>query len=314
MQSVEGAKGLTEAVDCPICDVQDFKVVFGSQYPEKMSREKLIQVYHSSSDHLLMDQMVSCNECSLAYLNPRLKSDMILESYSTAVDPVFVKQNELRVATFKRSLKKILKKLDIKPTKEMKVLDVGCAGAAFPKAASDLGFTAQGIEPSKWMVDYGRKTYGLDIKAGILEDFKFAPKSFDLVTFWDVIEHVPSPQDSLKRVHGILKDSGYLIVNYPDYESWACKIMGKRWPFFLSVHLFYFSPKTIKRLLDKAGFELVSLTPYWQTLQLGYVLKRASAYVKPLGLAEKLVTKMGLGELPLTYNLGQTLVIARKKK
>ena len=63
-----------------------------------------------------------------------------------------------------------------------------------------------------------------------------------------------------------------------------------------------------------ARFEVIEIKPFWQTLQLGYVLKRASSYFRIFGLLEKLIGKIGLYRLPLRYNMGQSLLIARKRK
>jgi 2-polyprenyl-3-methyl-5-hydroxy-6-metoxy-1,4-benzoquinol methylase len=304
---------LTEKASCPICGSDEYEVIQPAQYPTDLSRTELLKVYQSSSDTTLMDQLVSCKGCTLKYLNPRVRSDLILESYSNAVDPTFIKQNPQRIATFKRAFGKVLKRLQITPSRETRVLDVGCAGGAFPKAADDLGFSVVGVEPSAWMCEFGKKEYGLDLRPGIIQDQKFDDKTFDIVTLWDVIEHIVDPVDALQHIRRVLKDSGYLVVNYPDYDSIACKMMGKRWPFFLSVHLYYFTPQTVRQILEKAGFEVIDLWPFFQTLQLGYVSKRASHYVPGTGWVESALKALKADQIPFTYNLGQSLVIARKK-
>jgi len=303
---------LLEDVSCCVCGADHYTILTHADFPEGISSSDLLAIYRSSSDQKLMDQMVQCRQCSFVYLNPRVKSSIIVDSYKSAVDPVFFKQNPLRVRTFKKSLAKIIKGYGIAPSKDKTVLDVGCAGGAFPKAAHDLGFRAIGIEPSRWLVDEGKKLYGIDLRAGLLEEQNIPPESCHIVTMWDVIEHLTTPQAVLKQLHSVLRNDGLLVVNYPDYGSLARLILQRRWPFFLSVHLFYFTRQTIKRFLRDNGFEVLGFKPYWQTLELGYVLQRAAAYLPMIGLIAKAVNAMGLGSLPLTYNMGQTMVIARK--
>lgn len=297
---------------CPICDGVSFNVLREAQYPPNLSRESLLSVYRSSSDHALMDQLVSCTGCGLVYLNPRVAKEIALASYSSAVDPRFVLQNEARIRTFTRTLKTFTRKYNIKPTKDTRILDVGCAGGAFVKAATDAGFSAVGIEPSSWMCEFGRTEYGIDIRPGILEDFTFPEHSFDIITLWDVLEHVYTPVEVLRECHRILKPGGLLVVNYPDYASAARKVLGWKWPFFLSCHLFYFTPSSITRLLKRCDLDVVEVKTFFQTLEFGYVLERASPYFTVCGWLSRVVTSLGLGALPMTYNMGQSMVVAKK--
>src|SRR4051812_18886481 len=84
------SKSLTETTPCPLCRSRKFEVLVPARYPENIPESELLKIYHSSSDRTLMDQLVRCEDCALIYLNPRVRSDIILDSYSSAVDPVFV--------------------------------------------------------------------------------------------------------------------------------------------------------------------------------------------------------------------------------
>ncbi|EQC45756.1 methionine biosynthesis protein MetW-like protein [Bacteriovorax sp. BSW11_IV] len=306
-------ENVLENVKCINCSSDNYKIVFNSDYSNFKTEEDFLKVYSSSSDQVLYDQLVKCNKCDLSYLNPRVKEDIIMESYSSAEDDTFFSQNPQRIRTFSKSLKKIISKNNITASKDKKVLDIGCAGAAFPKAANDLGFTVTGIEPAKWLANKGRETYKLDIRPGILLDHHFDDKTFDIVTLWDVIEHITDPAQTIIEIKRILKDDGIFVVNYPDIDTWPCKLLGKKWPFYLSVHLFYFTPKTIREYLNKFDFKVETISPYYQTLELGYVLKRAESYFGFFKYFRKAVELLRLDKLPCTYYIGQTLVIARKK-
>ena len=161
----------------------------------------------------------------LWYTSIRSASELTLSSYSDAVDPVFVSQNRDRIVTFRKTLSNVLHKLGETDGKGRRLLDIGCAGGAFPVAARDLGFDPVGVEPSRWLADYGRRTYGLDIRNGILQEGMFPGDSFDVVTLWDVIEHVPDPHQLLTLVNSLLKPGGLLLVNYPDVGSIAARLL-----------------------------------------------------------------------------------------
>ena len=83
--------------------------------------------------------------------------------------------------------------------------------------------------------------------------------------------------------------------------------------FNLTVHLYYFDPRTLGDLLRRTGFVPLRFRPYFQTLELGYVAQRAAAYLGPLGgLGTGAVRAAGLARVPLQYWVGQTLVVARR--
>jgi hypothetical protein len=102
------------------------------------------------------------------------------------------------------------------------------------------------------------------------------------------------------------------VVNYPDIGTMAARMLGSRWPFWLSVHLLYYTRPTMRKQLSRAGFEPKSFSAFWQTLTLGYVVQRAAVYFRPLGLVPGLLKKAGLADLSCTYNMGQTLVMSQK--
>ena len=288
-------------------DCEGFKI-----YIRAVGRRFFRAAFRASSDHTLLDQLVRCDACSMVYINPRVTEEILLGGYSSAVDPDFVAQNPQRIQTFKRMLRGILRRLNIPENSGLRILDVGCAGGAFLVAAKECGLNPVGIEPSHWLADYGRTTYGLEIHQGILAPGKMPAESFDLVSPWDVIEHVTDTASLLGTIHSVLKPGGTLIVNYPDYGSWAARLLGNKWPFLLSVHLLYYTRTTMREQMRRTGFQVLDIRPHFQTLPLGYILRRMTPYVGAAAFLRKFVEAIGLGGVPFYYNMGQTLVVARK--
>ncbi len=305
---------LFEEPACPVCGGREYRVLRPPCYPAGLTEEDVRAVYTSSSDAKLQDQLVGCRGCGLVYLSPRLKSEFILRGYGDNVDPTFIRQNPFRIRTFTKALTRLRHRFGIEPGRiSGRVLDIGCAGGAFPKAAADLGFPVTGIEPSRWLCEQGRMAYGLDLRPGVLEDYSWQPGEFSLVTLWDVVEHLTDPAVTLRAIRPILADDGYLVINYPDINSLASRLLGSRWPMLLNVHLFYFTRRTITLFLEKQGFAVLEITPFFQTLALDYALGRAAAYFPPVRLLQKVALWLGDSSLPLTYNIGQNLVVARKR-
>jgi len=298
-----------EEVSCNVCGSTDTAVIYPAQY-EKEAQADLAIKFRSSGDERLIDEVVQCKKCSLRYVNPRLKSDLIVQGYAEGTDELFVSQEAGRIITFERCLKF----LEQHTTQKGKLLDVGTAGGTFLHVAKQHGWDVSGVEPNTWLCDWGNKRYGLEIKPGTLEQNRFPPRSFDVITLWDVLEHVPDPKKTLLEINRLLKPSGLLVVNYPDAGSWIARAMGRKWVFYLSVHLYYFTPETIRHMLALTGHQVLHMKPHIQTLGLGYLLLRLNAYSPFLSNVGTTLTNMlFLDKVQLPYWLGQTLVIARKR-
>jgi len=297
-----------ENIMCKICGADDFDII----YPERPEINSLNpkELFSSSSHKISVEQIVKCKYCGLVYVTPRFKPAVVVRSYSGAIDSDYVSQELARLATFKKSLH-LLAQYTPRPGK---LLDVGAAAGYFVKAASAAGWKAEGVEPGRWISKYARKKLGVKIRPGTIHGYRFRPNSFDVVTYWDVLEHVPDPSADLAKASKVLKKGGLLFVNYPDFSSIPSKIFGRKWWFILSIHLFYFTPVTITKILEKHGFKILKIKPHFQTLELGYLIYRLKSYSE-LGykIMLPIAKLLQLDKFHLPYYAGQTLVIAQKK-
>jgi len=276
------------------------------------TEQELINKFRSSGDETLIDQVVKCNNCSLIYINPQIKPELIFKGYSEGEDPNFVSQAKGRELTFSKGLKIIE---HYTKNKKGKMLDIGTAGGSFLHVAKNNDWEVYGCEPNKWMCNWGKKNYKINIKPGDVFMQKYKDNFFDVVTLWDVLEHTPDPLKTLKECNRILKPNGLLIVNYPDIGSMLSKIMKAKWIFLLSVHLFYFTPKTINAILKRSNFSVLKIKPHFQNLALGYLVFRMEAYSKLLHKLGKIFIKITKTDnLLIPYWLGQTLVVAQKNE
>ena len=300
-----------EKINCPSCSKDSYKILNNSNYKNIDSVEKLNEVYKSSSDNILIDQLVQCDYCSFQYLNPRIISKIIVDSYQDTIDETHVSQDKFRLQTFSKSLKKIIKILNLQNLNHKHFLDIGSASGVFLKALKDLGFKEEGYEPSKWMVNYGKEKYGININQGFIDKID-ENKKFDLISFWDVLEHVTDLNKTLKKVETISKKNSYLIINVPDNDSFVCKLMRKKWPFYLNVHLYYFDKQSLEKVLEKHKFKLIKSFPHWQYLSLGYLCIRASKFIGFLKYFEKVFKFLKLSNISVPYNMGQTTFIFKK--
>jgi 2-polyprenyl-3-methyl-5-hydroxy-6-metoxy-1,4-benzoquinol methylase len=301
-------QAVLEHVDCLLCGGSDYDVVYEARYDSEKDVD-LVEKFRASGDELLVDRLVRCRPCRFHYVSPRLRGDLILSGYAEGEDPAYVSQIEARERTFAAALDRIERAAGTRG----RLLDVGTAAGAFVAAAKARGWDAEGCEPNHWMADWGTRRYGIRIRKGDLLQQDYEPGSFDVITLWDVIEHTTDPAAVLERCRTLLKPGGLLVVNYPDIGSWIARLFGRRWLFLTSVHLYYFDRRTMRRLLEKAGFRVENVRPHVQRLELDYILFRGSVLSRPLSTAARAVTRaLRLHRAQVPYWLGQTFVLSRR--
>jgi len=199
---------------------------------------------------------------------------------------------------------------------EGRCLDIGASAGFFVKTAADNGWDAHGIELSRDTSELAQERYGVDVVCARLEDTSFEPRSFDVITLWDVIEHVANPLDTMCRVAGLLKPGGVVGILTPNLDGLFARYsyrLGRRihhWPAVEPpAHLYQFSVRSLATLLGRAGLEILEIEHEAQPI--AYVfgsLRRMNS--KRLAYALIFIPVMLLG--PRVGAGDEILVVARR--
>lgn len=137
-----------------------------------------------------------------------------------------------------------------------RLLDVGCA-AGFFLAEARAAYEVQGVELSAYSSAHARERLGLDVFTGTLHEAALPSARFDLVTLWDVIEHVPDPAAVLAEVARVLAPGGRVVLTTGDIGSAYAQARGAQWHLMTPPwHLYFFSRATLGRLAARAGLRV----------------------------------------------------------
>jgi SAM-dependent methyltransferase len=103
----------------------------------------------------------------------------------------------------------------------------------------------------------------------------FASETFDAVTLWDVLEHLPDPHAALAELSRVLRPGGRILLTTGDVGSLAARLSGARWHLYsLPEHLFFYSRRSLRLLLETHGFRVESLRAESSVYTLGYLVER----------------------------------------
>ena len=229
-------------------------------------------------------QLVRCAVCDLVYVaNPPTAEELArIYSFASGYHSKLQSRRLERLHTAEARAHQAIISAHAAPGR---VLDVGCSVGSYLQEARDAGWDAVGLEFSKDSSEVARSQHGLEVITGTLDDQPFSEASFDLVTLWDVIEHVPDPLGTMAQVHALLKPGGLVAIATPNIDglfprvSYPLARLLRYWPHPEPPHhLFQFSKRTLQRLLEDAGFELVELVD--QRIRLSYSFGGVLGHVK----------------------------------
>ena len=286
--------------NCPCCGQNDFRVLFESNMKADDFQKSVETVYMIPGGR--WGRHVECRNCKFIYVNPVSKASEINKAYSQrkSIDASIIRENRLRASKSQLGLVKRYKNGTY-------LLDIGCGEGFFLFNASRAGYITKGIELSQDAVEYARREFGLDVEAKPFEGLRFSEGHFDVITMWQVLEHVPYPLAILKEVHRILKPEGLLVTSTPNIEGIPAKILGKRWWNVRCLHINQFTVKTLTTILMNIGFKNISSVSYKESISLLMLLLPVLKYLKLYELSKDLfytssILGKVLNKIMLTYS------------
>lgn len=228
--------------------------------------------------------VVKCSRCGLIYVNPRPTSSTITEFYpsqfynfrisgyeksrlnATGKDARLVLEQlyQKYMQLWKTAkLHEKVKRVEHVVGRKGKILDIGFAAGHFLGIMKERGWEAYGVEVSKEMCDFARKTYDLHVTCGDLFNASYPDNFFDVVTLWAVLAHLHDPQSTLIEIARILKKDGIVVFSSSNAESIDDYFFKDR--FDLPRHLYHFSPRTLKLMVKRANLEVKQISHFTLT-------------------------------------------------
>lgn len=169
-----------------------------------------------------------------------------------------------------------------------RALDVGCGDGTFLEALAGKGWEVYGTELTSSIAATARERLGDRLRVGNLEEAGLASTSFDLITFWHVLEHLDAPDRALVEARRLLKPDGQIVVAVPNIDSWQARVFKEDW-LHLDVprHRWHFSPRTLAALAGRCGFRAERVRHF--SLEYG-----------PVAIVQGVAFRLGLGHVLFT--------------
>lgn len=222
-------------------------------------------------------KVVSCSNCRLIYLNPRLKESDIIKVYqeneyfSDSGDSGYQNYNYIaQEETLRMTFRRFLAELKKHGMTSGRMLELGCGYGYFLDEAKHHFSYLAGTELSQEAGDYARKISGADLYFGELSSLPEEICDFDLIVAANVIEHIYDPIEFIVALKKKLVIGGRIVMATPDIGSIWYKIMKSRWQSFkIPEHVVFYSKSTLINLFKKAGFHNIMPITFTHAYPLG---------------------------------------------
>jgi SAM-dependent methyltransferase len=197
-----------------------------------------------------------CSGCSLVYVDAAVDRETLdaiygPDYYQGDVFADYLGEHEIRLESGHARARRLAAQVP-----GGRLLDLGCAAGFFLHAASER-YDVTGVEVSAFAAEHARKEFGLRVFTGEIFDAPLEDDEFDVVTMWDVVEHLSDPAEVLREVARVTRPGGLLVLTTGDVEGPLAARDLERWDLMCPpAHLLFFSPRTIELLLSRSGFEL----------------------------------------------------------
>ncbi len=218
-------------------------------------------------------QLVRCPGCGLVFQDPQPSFEQLMTGYYDEDDFARALLSELRAETLRTAHQKLrlLRPAGIR-AEGLRVLDVGASAGAWLEVAAEAGAEeAVGVEPGR-AASAGARERGLDVRTGRLEDVLdgLGGREFDLITFWDVLEHLADPRHELALARGLLAQGGSIAATFPNVAGLYPQLTYRRltprtglWEYpELPVHLYDFAPGTARAVFGRGGLAVDRIDTY----------------------------------------------------
>jgi SAM-dependent methyltransferase len=254
-------------------------------------------------------RVVRCRACDLVRSGPVLGAEGLARLYRASTFEYGDELDGLR-ATYGKALRQLA---ELVPERAG-LLDIGTGSGFVLELAQDSGWAGvRGVEPSADAIAKARPDIRPRIAADVMRPGLFESGSFDAVTMFQVLDHMPDPAGLLDECRLVLRPGGVVLAFNHNVRAWSARLLGERSPIIDVEHTYLYSPATIRTLFTRSGFDVASVRPVRNTYSLKYL-----AHLLPLPDAQKVpllsfLRRSSVGRREVTVPLGNLCLIARRR-
>lgn len=297
------------STSCALCgNSDDYTVLYPARLPEAVSAA----AYAAWRDRdYLHYRFVRCRVCGLVRSNPILSEEQIAALYeSTTFDHTEIQDITASIETYRRYFSRLLK---VYGARAGSFLEIGCGDGFFFDVPREFGFQSiSGVEPTLDAVRRARPENQKLILNKPFQAGQFQRESFDVIVFFQTLDHILDPNAFLRDCFSILKPGGFILAINHNVESFAARLFGESCPIFDIGHAYLYSIKTMRGIFEKNGFTVHESFPVKSTIFIRYLIHLLPLPVWMKRPIQKFAAITGIGNMKIKLRMGNLGCIAQK--
>ena len=304
-----------EKLSCCVCSSGETTRLYDSFInPDEDIQTMFWGLHRTKKRKKFRAEIQKCTGCGHIYSSPYLKENILKYCYSSSpFDNSWQVADNFPLSTVRRYLNEAMPFL---PDREC-AMDVGCDVGFLLEVACEAGFkNVVGIEPNETAADRARVRLKSRPNVVILNESyseqAVSPESASFISFVHVLDHLKQPNALLKAVYKDLKPGGVVIAVTHNIKSILARLTGRRFPPINLQHPQFFSPKSLRLLFVKTGFESLKICPTLNDYPLSHYIRYMP--FMPESVKDRLVPLLNRNGAPfgLSLPLGNMMIVARK--
>lgn len=242
-----------KVANCPLCNSKGYEII-----------QKDVRDYEYGTKESY--KWIKCNGCKLIRIDPMPSLEILSRAYPANYHAYVVPKSKITQKLQAISRKKIAKKIALSFPTAASILEIGCSTGLLLEAIGNYGnYKLFGVEYKIEAANEANKR-GIKTWNGTFEDAPIPNEAMDLIILQHVIEHVFNPIEIMHKIFTSLKPGGKVIGELPNIDSWDASFFGKYWGGgHAPRHIWFFTPKTLKKMLEHSGFENIKIKPCLHT-------------------------------------------------
>jgi len=294
---------------CPLCGTAAHSRLFADA---RFDPSRLTAMSYSSRKvpERMHHRLVECASCDVLYASPIPSVESLNEAYHDAAYDTGL-ESRYAAATYRQILNRIVGELpDLRGA-----VDIGAGDGAFLDQLRRAGFgSIVGFEPSAAPRAVASKEIRTQIRPEPFASDLLPEDDFTLVSCLQTIEHVPDPLGLCQEAARVLASGGAMMIVCHDRRALSARLPNRSSPIFDIEHLQLFSPRSVRMLLSRAGFDRITVARVRNRYPLGYWVRLAPMPSRASRRLERFLVKARVSQVPLTVNAGNLFAVGYKQR
>jgi 2-polyprenyl-3-methyl-5-hydroxy-6-metoxy-1,4-benzoquinol methylase len=293
---------------CWICGSADSRPFRASTIKDKIDSTS---VRISDSAYGQTAALSECKNCSFVFANP-IPHPSVVDLYRGMDDNEYHDSSEAR----RFQMRRLLDEVTAVHPQAKTLLDVGAGTGLLVSEAQKRGLQAEGVEPSRWGVDTAARVNGVKLLCGTLQENANQLGEYDIVMLIDVVEHTTDPMGMIREAVLRLSPGGVVVIVTPDISSMTARTMKRWWWHHRIAHVCFFNQKSIRRVLEQLGVQVVSDRYAGWRLPVSYLCDRLKVYLPvPVisGVLKRMANSRRVAQYSVNINLRDSRTFIGKR-